>query len=264
LAAFFGSLALLCIPLAIRMLDPDFMGRTKSLTILNPDYIRANRGHLTSATFVVKQLLENVFLHLGPSYLFFTGDANLRHSTQIMGELGWLDILAVGCLGLGIAVVIFRAFRPGRAGDATPSRLWLVAGCAALAFGFGVLPAALCWEGLPHALRSMGAWPAVALFTGAVLSAAWPRSPLVPALGLALALAQTVHFVPYYFHVYPKDSFGAWDGPLRAAADSRDLPTFARVAQPYSPLGFRYYLIRDFGDTCLSSRAHGERIANGR
>jgi 4-amino-4-deoxy-L-arabinose transferase-like glycosyltransferase len=263
LAAFFGSMAVVTIPLVIRMLDRDFMGRTKALTILNPDYIRANRGHLTSATFVVKQLFENVFLHLGPSYLLFTGDANLRHSTQIMGELGWLDILAVACLGLAIAILIFKAFHPGRGGETPPSRLWLVAGCGALAFGFGVLPAALCWEGLPHALRSMGAWPAVALFTGAILAAAWTRSPLVPAAALVLAAAQTVHFVPYYFQVYPKDSFGAWDGPLREAADRRDLAAFARVAQPYSPLGFRYYLIRNFGDSCLSSIARADQITSG-
>jgi hypothetical protein len=109
----------------------------------------------------------------------------------------------------------------------------------------------------------MGAWPAVALFTGAVLSAAWSRSPLVPALALVLAAAQTIHFVPYYFGVYPKVSFGAWDGPLREAADRRDLTGFARAAQPYSPLGFRYYLIRDFGDSCLSSSARAEQIVNG-
>ena len=264
LVAFFGSMAVLAVPLVIRMLDSDFMGRTKALTILNADYVHANRGHLTPATFVVKQLLENLFQHLGPSFLFFTGDANLRHSTQIMGELGWLDIFALGCLGLAVAIVIFRAFRPGHGGEKPPSRLWLVAGCAALAFGFGVLPAALCSEGIPHALRSMGAWPAVALFTGATLSAAWSRSPLVPALALALAVAQTVHFVPYYFHVYPKDSFAVWDGALREAAERRDLAGFARVARPYPELGFRYYLIRDFGDTCVSSRARAEQITNGR
>jgi 4-amino-4-deoxy-L-arabinose transferase-like glycosyltransferase len=263
LAAFFGSMAVVGIPLVIRMFDRDFMGRTRALTILNPDYVRANRGHLTPATFVVKQLLENIFEHLRPSYLFFTGDANLRHSTQIMGELGWLDILALGCVGLAIAVVIFRAFRPQSDGQAPPSRLWLVAGCGALAFGFGVLPAALCWEGLPHALRSMGAWPAVAIFTGAALSAAWSRSPLVPAAALVLAAAQTIHFVPYYFHVYPTDSFAAWDGPLRRAAEGRNLAAFAQVAQPYSPLGFRYYLIRDFGDTCLTSSARAAQITTG-
>jgi 4-amino-4-deoxy-L-arabinose transferase-like glycosyltransferase len=267
LGVFFGAIIVLTIPILIRMFDSEFLGRAKSLSILSDDYIRANRGHLTPATFVWKQLLENLFEHLRPSYLFFTGDANLRHSTQIMGELGWLDILAVASVGLALAVLVYRAFHPVPAASSSPpeppSRLWLVAACGALAFGFAVLPAALCWEGLPHALRSMGGWPAVALFTGAVLAAAWERSPLVPVLALVLAAAQTIHFVPYYFSVYPKDSFGAWDGPLRAAADSRNLAQFARVAQPYSPLGFRYYLIRDFGDTCLSSRARGDQIVTG-
>jgi 4-amino-4-deoxy-L-arabinose transferase-like glycosyltransferase len=263
LAAFFGAIAILCIPLLVKMLDRDFMGRTTSLMIVNPDYIRAHRGHLTSATFFAKQLLDNLFEHLRPSFLFFTGDANLRHSTQIMGELGWLDILALGCLGGAIAVLIYRAFQPGRGAVQPASRLWLVAGCAVLGFGFGVLPAALCWEGLPHMGRSIGAWPAVALCTGAILSAVWSRSPLVPALAVVLAVAQTIHFVPYYFHVYPKDSFEAWDGPLRRAAEQRDLAAFARVAQPYSPLGFRYYLIRYFGDSCLSSVARADQIVNG-
>jgi hypothetical protein len=111
--------------------------------------------------------------------------------------------------------------------------------------------------------RSIGGWPAVALFTGAVLSVAWSYSPLVPALAVLLAVAQTIHFVPYYFHVYPKDSFQAWDGPLRRAAEQRDLAAFARVAQPYSPLGFRYYLIRNFGDSCLSSIARADQITSG-
>jgi hypothetical protein len=269
LAAFLGSMTVLAIPLLIRMFDSDFMGRTKALTILNADYVRANRGHLTPATFVVKQLLDNLFEHLRPSYLFFTGDTNIRHSTQIMGELGWLDILAVACLGLAISVLIFGAFHLGRAGDRPPSRrLWLVAGCAALAFGFGVLPAALCSEGVPHALRSMGAWPAVALFTGATLSAVWSRSPFVPVLALVLAVAQTVHFVPYYFGVYPKESYEAWGGPLREGADRKDLAAFTREVRShldwYSPLGFRYYLIRDFGDSCDSSRTRAEQITDGR
>jgi 4-amino-4-deoxy-L-arabinose transferase-like glycosyltransferase len=263
-AAFLGSMTVVAIPLLIRLFDSDFMGRANALSILGADYVRQNRGHLTPAAFVVEQLLDNLFAHLRPSYLFFTGDANLRHSTQIMGELGWLDILAVGCFSVAIAVVIWRAFHPGHAREQPPSRLWLVAGCAALAFGFGVLPAALCWEGVPHALRSIGAWPAVALFTGATLAAVWSRSPLVPALALVLAVAQTVHFVPYYFQRYPKDSFAAWDGPLRQAADRRDLAEFARVARPYSPLEFRYYLIRDFGDTCTSSLTRAAQIVNGR
>jgi len=262
-AAFLGSMTVVAVPLLFKLLDPNFLGRTRGLSILSADYIRANRGHLSPGSFVVMQLLENLFAHLRPAYLFFTGDANLRHSTQIMGELGWLDMLALACLCVAISVLIRRAFHPGPGGQNPPSRLWLVAGCAALAFGFGVLPAALCWEGVPHALRSMGAWPAVALFTGAVLSAVWSRSPLVPVLALALAIAQTVHFVPYYFGIYPKVSYDAWDGALREGADRRDLAAFTRAVRGYDQLGIRYYLIRDFGETCASSRTRADRIMNG-
>lgn len=268
LVAFLGSMIALAIPLILRMFDSNFLGRTKALSILNAAYVGANRGHLTPASFVVMQLLDNLLAHLRPSYLFFTGDANLRHSTQIMGELGWLDILGAACLGVAISVLILRAFHLGRGGDPPPSRLWLVAGCAALAFGFGVLPAALCSEGIPHALRSMGAWPAVALFTGATLSAVWSRSPFVPLLALALAVAQTVHFVPYYFRDYPKDSYEAWGGALRESADRKDLAAFTREVRShldwYSALGIRYYLIRDFGETCASSRTRADQITNGR
>ena len=42
-----------------------------------------------------------------------------------------------------------------------------------LAWFLATLPAALTWEGIPHALRSIGAWPCVVLFTGAVLAGGW-------------------------------------------------------------------------------------------
>jgi hypothetical protein len=109
----------------------------------------------------------------------------------------------------------------------------------------------------------MAAWPAVALFTGAALSVVWPRWRLVRVAAAALALAQTAHFVPYYFNVYPKTSHQDWAGHLREAAESRDPARFAEVVRPVPELGYRYLLIRYFGDTCDSSREHAERIAGG-
>jgi 4-amino-4-deoxy-L-arabinose transferase-like glycosyltransferase len=264
LRAFLGSMIVVGLPLAWRLSDGTLMGRSKALSILGDDYVRGHRGQLQPLVFIVKQTMDNLFEHLRPSYLFFTGDANLRHSTQIMGELGWLDILALACFGLAVGAAISKAFRQATVAGEPPSRLWLVAGCAVVAGAFGTLPAALCWEGLPHALRSMGAWPAVALFTGACLSAVWSRSRVVPVVALALALAQTAHFVPYYFRVYPKASYSAWGGELRAAAETGDPARFAGEARRYSDLEFRYYLMRNFGDTCVSSRERAEQIRSGR
>jgi 4-amino-4-deoxy-L-arabinose transferase-like glycosyltransferase len=264
LAGFLGSMMVVGFPLARGLLDGTLMARAKALSIFTDDYVQAHKGELGRTAFLAKQILENLFEHLRPSYLFFTGDANIRHSTQIMGELGWLDILALVCLGLTVGAIVYRAFRPAAGPGEPPSRNWLLAGAAVLGAAFGTLPAALCWEGLPHALRSMGAWPAVGLFTGASLSAVWSRSKLVPVVALALALGQTAHFVPYYFKVYPKTSFSGWDGELRAAAESHDRARFAAVAAPYPELGYRYYLIRDFGYTCASSRGALEKMASGK
>jgi 4-amino-4-deoxy-L-arabinose transferase-like glycosyltransferase len=262
--AFLGTMVVLGLPLALAILNGTVLGRARALSILTVDYIEAHRGHLTPVSFVVKQMLENLFEHLRPSFLFFTGDANLRHSTQIMGELGWLDILALACSSVALGALIWRAYRPTAGPWAPPAKNWLVAGAAVVVGAFGTLPAALCWEGLPHALRSMTVWPSVALFTGVTLSAVWSRSRVVPVLALALALAQTVHFVPYYFHVYPKESYVAWDGELREAADARDPARFAAVARRYPELGFRYYLLRDFGATCDSSGARAQQIVTGK
>jgi hypothetical protein len=262
-AAYFGTIAVVGLPLAINILDGTVLGRARALSILTRDYIDAHRGHLSTATFVVKQTLENMWEHLRPSYLFFTGDANIRHSTQIMGELGWLDRFALVCVGAAIAVSVFRRYQPSPTELARPPKHWLVACAAVLSGAFGTLPAALCWEGLPHALRSMAVWPSAALFTGVVLSAVWSRWRVVPLAAVVVAVAQTVHFVPHYFHVYPKESYAGWDSALREAADSRDPARFAAVARRYSPLGFRYYLMIDFGDTCASSAAHADRIMQG-
>lgn len=261
--AFLGTMAVVAAPLLKRVLNGTVMGRAKALSIFSDDYVRDHSGPFRTWVFLPKQALENLFEHLRPSFLFFSGDANIRHSTQVMGELGWLDILALACVCMTLAVAIFRAFASRVSVEQSPSRAWLVAGCAVIAAGFATLPAALCWEGLPHAFRSMAAWPAVALFTGAVLSVAWSRWPLVRVAAAALVLAQTAHFVPYYFKVYPKKSYAEWSGPVRAAAVSRDPARFAAAARGTDEIGYRYLLIRYFGDTCLSSREHAQRISRG-
>jgi len=262
--AFLGTPLIVGFPLAQRILDGSLLGRARALSILTDDYIRDHRGHYSGPVFVVKQTLENLFEHLRPSYLLFTGDANIRHSTQIMGELGWLDILAVGLFWVALGTLVWKAYRPPAGDWVPPSPRWPVAVAAVLVAAFGTLPAALCWEGLPHALRSMAAWPAVSVFTGVTLAVLWSRSRLVPVIALVLALAQTARFVPFYFDVYPKESYSAWSGELRAAAETRDPVKYAAVARNHPELGIGYYMLLDFGLTCAEAQKRANRIASGR
>ena len=193
----------------------------------------------------------------------FTGDPNLRHSTQRIGELGWLDTFAVFVAAAAIGVALVRALR-GRLAieDLNSVRLWRILPAAALAAVFGTLPAALCWEGLPHAYRSIGVYPCVALFTGACLSLVWGRTRLVPVVVLALAVGQTVTFLPDYFGDYRNRSAEAFDAPLKEAAERGDKAEFERLAKPYPTLGFRFYLMRNFGYDCVSSQTEADRIAS--
>jgi 4-amino-4-deoxy-L-arabinose transferase-like glycosyltransferase len=120
----------LAIPLIRRMLDPNFAGRGNSLAIFTPGYLKAHRGFWSSEFYFVRNLADNIAEHLRPSFLFLTGDANLRHASQYMGELGLVDDLAL-LLGLGLLVVAVRGdrCRPAEAGGNPPlGRLFLLGG----------------------------------------------------------------------------------------------------------------------------------------
>ena len=73
--------------------------------------------------------------------------------------------------------------------------------CVAAAF-LATLPAALTWEGIPHALRSIGAWPFVVLFSGAVLADWWAARRWVPVVTVAVAVILQRRLLPGYFRFY--------------------------------------------------------------
>jgi hypothetical protein len=243
------------LPLVFRSLDPRFSSRAASLSILTPDYVR-DRGGEHPLLFVISQVLDNVYEHLRPSYLFLTGDSSLRHSSQVIGELSVLDDLAI----VGLVVLIVRRFT--RAEPPGTRRLpALVAGV--LAGACGVLPAALTHEGLPHALRSIGAWPALALCTGTVLAALWTRYARAPWLIVGLAALQTLYFVPRYFGDYRVRARGEFQAELRDAAESHRLPQLAAAGRRKDEFQLRYFLIEDFGYGCDNSREPAARIRRG-
>jgi hypothetical protein len=180
---------------------------------------------------------------------------------QRIGELGWLDTLAFTLAVTAVGGIVLRALFPHL--DRPPPSsvsLWRLAVVSVLAGLFGTLPAALCWEGLPHAYRAIGTYPAVALFTGACLSAVWRRSWIVRLAVLGLAVGQTAFFLPDYFGAYTKRSYVAFATDIRRAAEEHDKALFDRLAPPYEDLGMRYYLVRYFGYNCRSSDKEAQRI----
>jgi hypothetical protein len=253
-----AAFAIASMPLVIASTHPSFTSRTARLSIVNRSYIESERGQRSPPLFVAEQLLRHFAEHLRPSFLFTSGDASLRHSSQLIGELGFLDDAAIV-----LALWLLLARRRPREGQVTRYPLARVAlGAAWVAF-CGVLPAALTNEGLPHALRAIGAWPALSLLTGLTLSLACQRLRLMPWLVVALAAAQTLYFIPRYFTDYPPRAADIFRVDLQRAADAHDPSRLMAAGRNSDVYQLRYYLIEAFGQHCGDSAALAKRIHDG-
>lgn len=219
---------LVCIPLWIEIRDPEFMGRARSLAIWGTFYENPYQrlGIFGLPVLYLKQLLA----HFSPYFLFMDGDKNLRHSIQSFGMLSWLDLFAILS---GFIVSILAIFKKISLKLIFPnSNIYYI---SALGILIGITPAALTNEGLPHALRSLAAWPFFACLTGAILCDL--EKLLKPQLMIKVTLSiGLIFFGCYqysYFTNYPviaQNSF--WVG--------------------YSPLAKGYYQLTEDGVSCSS------------
>lgn len=199
-------------------------------------------------------LVKNFFAHFTPSYLLLSGDTNLRHSTQAFGEWSWLDAVA---LLVGAAVLIWRRKRPAA---------WM----AFAAFGYvaGVLPSALTWENVPHALRSIGALPFLGMLAGGAIESVREGvarvSRFVAPATAAIALIFFGAFLPVFFVEYPQRAADAFH---KGATDQLMRPEIARMLassyeqQPqdsrdsgYPLLAQRYFELRAGAIECTPGR----------
>jgi 4-amino-4-deoxy-L-arabinose transferase-like glycosyltransferase len=248
------SSVLLSIPLILRVLNPEFLSRSNGLAIFTDSYLKGNRGIFGPKLYLLRTLLDNVAQHFRPSFLFLTGDVNYRHSSQTFGVLSLVDDVAL-LLGLVIVIQSLRRRLPDAwvmPGDKSLSRTFVL---GISGWVLGVLPAALTWDGVPHALRGIGAWPFVALVTGAILAQAdryWRN--LKTLAGLVGALHWVLYGAAYYrdfpkfagefFDVSWNDSMiHYWEQtPEKRRANARD----AALAQ-------RYFLMSQGAHNCEQS-----------
>lgn len=185
---------------------------------------------------LVREVLSNYADHLDLNYLFMTGDPNLRHGT---GQHGLLSLTLLPFLFWGVSWWWQR--RPGVL--ALLITWWLIA----------LLPASIP-EDTPHALRSLNALVPVCLLVAGGITAAigWfvevTGSKVRYVAELSTGLAVMVVVVSswpwwyHYLHVYPQDSFEAWQGNYKQVAE-----TIYQLRQPGEPVAilsfdYRFYL----------------------
>ena len=208
-----GIVAAACFAPTLRMIeDGKINARMNNVAIWNERWVKDNAGDLSRWTYLIKAFLDNLALHMRPSFLFIDGDSSLRHNPHLSGQLSPVDALALLFVLWMVVHFVVRLVRgrtplpdvPGLI--LTPTTRWFmaVALCAIMCGLFGLGSSALTFEAIPHAMRSIGAWPFVALFTGVVLTLAWTHRNWVPPTLAVVALAHTLYFLPAYFHVYDK------------------------------------------------------------
>ncbi len=256
-------------PIVLQMARGIGTERMMYVSIFAPDWLRENRGDMGSARYLFFTLLDNFWIHLRPSYLFGVGDPNLRHSAHIVGQLSPLDILAVFLAVAGFGWVALLGFRQmtQRVAPRWPrlderEQMFMVVALSSIVAGmFATLPAALTWETLPHALRTIGTWPFVALFSGAVLAIGWARVRWLPAATALVAVVYSCYFLPEYFRIYKNvdslyfyrdisEAIAMRKGPWPRRTVRNSLRPFARV---YPQQVLRYYLMHDGKLKCKES-----------
>lgn len=223
--AFAGSVT----PLIGRMLSPEFQARAAVLSIAGEEYLRPLGGF--SWTAVLSAFFENMALNLSPGYLFWSGDANLRHATGSWGQWSPLEIAA-----LALAVVLLVVGRRQKSREELV--LW---GLCLWAYLAGVIPAALTWESNPHALRSLGAAPFLALVAGGVLAKAEEHWLWIKSLLLVGAVVFVAAFVGTYFGSYPEKSRAWFDA---------DVVESGHFEAGYPELALKFFTLRQGTESC--------------
>ena len=252
----------LLVPLAVALLSPELQTRFNAVGIFSSHYLHSI-GYDDSLWSIAGVFFRNFLKHLSVDYLLLLGDGNLRHSSRAVGILSPLDALA---FAFGVFFLIekgvclrgrWTAFPlEASSQDQQYLALFLV---AVLGIFSGISPAALTWESIPHALRSIGAWPFVALLSGTILHFVVLRWRHAFGVIGIVSVAYLAYFGRYYFIEYPFHSRPWFDVSVveaaRGAAVTGEWGSFIREHPDYPDSGLRYHLMHYRGDTCSGSRA---------
>jgi len=240
LAISIGVLSLVCLPMVKAILFDDLQSRFGLVGIFSsyPDNPVAGKNGVA----VFLQVLKHFGLHLSPAFLFISGDHSLRHSTGRFGVLSWLDLMAI--LTFGGFLLYHRANWKTHLAEPQREKFLVIILFSLMGILFGILPAALTWESVPHSLRSIGAWPFFCLLSGAFIFFLVRIWPWFATLSLVVALSFSSFYLFTYFSHYPKIS-GSWFGSyvLDRAREAQETGNWERFEASVkdSPLSAEYF-----------------------
>lgn len=242
------------IPLLIVARLPEFQSRIRHIGIITDSYL--SQFGEPGIFLLLKIYFLNVLKHLTPDFLFVHGDIiNVRHSPQISGELSWLDILAFLALPL---LLIKKQLKE------IPLILFFLFGIVA-----GITPAALTWDSLPHALRSLAAFPFFSLLAGYLLWKLYLLFPKTIYPVVIVALTFFIYFNYRYYKEYPVTGHPWFDSDIKeAAVRSQETGDWRIFAYDLKSRGYfvdhcvRYFLMRYKGVPCQEGQRELDILLN--
>jgi hypothetical protein len=198
----FSAIAiLLALPLIEQTVSGEIQGRFNRLSVFGDFASNPVAGQSIAIKLIY--FIKNIFLHFDPRYLFLFGDQNLRHSPSVSGQLSYFSAVVVILFIAGYFVHNRKsagyAYIGADGREVFTLALWGIFCCT--------MPAALTWQGTPHALRSIGAWPFYVLLFALMLTRLlkW-----VPPWALCVSIMMQFSFFHWnYFSSFP-DVAGRW------------------------------------------------------
>ncbi|MFI5212407.1 MAG: hypothetical protein ACHQTE_00405 [Candidatus Saccharimonadales bacterium] len=212
----------IALPLALFILQPDAMERSKVLSVFYGVPIWQG----------LWQLLINFSRLLNPVFLFVYGDPNLRHST------GWQGMLGLAAIPPTLALLYVFFQRPFARIHFDKTMLLIIIALGGIVCS--LLGSALTNEGQPQSLRATAAWP----FFVILLTIGWHviltrTSRTAASIIVSICLVCTVSYAVDLAFFYPKRASQAFDAPAR-----RIIFTSHTNAPGYPDLSYRYYTTR--------------------
>ena len=236
------------IPILVVIRDGEFFGRVDSVSIFNDQWRAANGA--TGTLDLLRVFLENVARHLSPEFLFVNGDANLRHSTQFVGQLGWLETLLVLALPVVVFMVVYH-----RTSIRIPKVYVALVLCG---LAGGIITASITFDGVPHANRMIASQPFFVLGLTAVALVLVDRWPVVLPAAVGVVAIFSFAFIPNYFGEYTERSYTAFESQIRTEAEaaraSGDMSGFTAKYQSWQPKQIvQYWVGQNDGSACPGS-----------
>ncbi len=212
--------ALIAIPLAIFMFQPEALERSQQLSVFY------HHGIVSGLV----QLVINIGLLINPFLLFITGDPNIRHSTGLQGILGIAALLPLCAL----AIYAWR-----RRASVTMSTLHLhkrqlLVVIALIGWLSALIGSALTNESQPHSLRATAAWPFIII----LVTLGWEvlrntQKTWLLRTAIGVAIVATMFYVADLAFFYPARAASGFDVTVRQAIYSKQQVSYPDLALQY-------------------------------